>query len=99
MNAAASSRVTPGRLAASASQLAGRVAEPEVRAQLHALASLLDSLAAPEPDHSRRAPLEEEIAGALEHDDEPGAIAAMRGLAAIDRSAVRTVDWSAASGG
>lgn len=79
--------------------LADRVGEPDVRAQLHALASLLDSLASPDPGHGQRAGHERAIALALEAGDDAAAIRAMRELAAIDRSAVRTVDWSAASSG
>ena len=79
--------------------LAERVGEPDVRAQLHALASLLHSLDSPDSGHGQRAGLERAIAVALEDGDEAEAIRAMRELAVIDRSAVRTVDWSAASSG
>ena len=55
--------------------------------------------ASPDPGQGQRAGYERAIALALEDGDEAGAIRAMRELAAIDRSAVRTVDWSAASSG
>ncbi len=99
MNASASPEVTPARLAESVAELAARVDEASVRAQLHALVSLLENIDSGDPDPSERAPLEDRIGAALESDDEAGAIAAMRELAALDRAAVRAVDWSAASSG
>ena len=86
------------RLAAAATALAGRVDDPVARAQLHALAALLDGYEEVGED-GRRAALEQAIAAAIEDGDEAALIPAMRRLAAIDRAAVRSVNWSAASGG
>jgi hypothetical protein len=87
------------RLAAAAGTLAGRVSDPVARAQLHALAALLDGYEEPVPDGGERAALERAITAAIGDDDEAALIPAMRRLAALDRAAVRGVNWSAASGG
>ncbi len=87
------------RLAAAVAALAGRVSEPEARAQLHALGALLDGYEPDAPGTDAREPLEQAILTAIEAEDEPGLVRAMRALAAIDRAAVRDVNWSAASGG
>jgi hypothetical protein len=91
--------VSVERLAASVGNLIGRVAEPAVRAQLHALVPLLESLDAPPADTVARARLEQAVDDAIAAGDEAGLIAAMRELAALDRAAVGSVSWSAASGG
>jgi hypothetical protein len=91
--------VDPVRLADAVAALAGRSGEPEVRAQLHALSGLVRNLDAPAVPAGERAPLEAEIERAIARDDEPGAIAAMRRLAALERAPIRPIDWSAASGG
>ena len=57
----ASTRAAPERLAASVALLIERVGEPEVRAQLHALVPLLESLDAPAPDPAARGELEQAI--------------------------------------
>ena len=89
----------PDRLAAAVSAIAGRVTEPEARAQLHALAALLNGYEPASASPEERARLEQAVQQAIDRDDEPAAIEAMRELAAIERSAVRGVNWSAASGG
>jgi hypothetical protein len=87
----------PERLADAVVELAGRVAEPEARAQLHALAGLVRNLVVP-TDESRPA-LAAALADALAAGDEAHALAAARALARADRSRVEPVDWRAASGG
>jgi hypothetical protein len=87
------------RLADAVTVLARRVAEPDVRAQLHALAGILRNLGAQDADEQERRRLEESLVGALGDGTEPGVIAQALALARLDRSAVRPVDWSAASGG
>jgi hypothetical protein len=87
------------RLAASVRALATSVADPDARAQLHALAGILDNLAVPQPPVQERASAAADVASAMAAGDEPSAIAAARRLAALDRAGLRHVDWSAASGG
>jgi hypothetical protein len=87
------------RLAASLATLAERVSEPDVRAQLHALGALIENFGAETAGRDERFALEEQLAGALAANDEPGALRALRRLAALNRAAVHEVDWSAASGG
>ena len=89
--------VEPGRLADAVAALADRVAEPEVRAQLHALAGLVRNLVVPTDD--ARPELARELADALAAGDEARMLAAARALARADRAAVHPVDWRAASGG
>jgi hypothetical protein len=89
--------VDPRRLADAVAELAERVAEPEVRAQLHALAGIVRNLVVPVDEG--RAPLARELAEALASGDEADALAAARALARADREAVVPVDWRAASGG
>lgn len=89
--------VDPGRLADAVAELAERVAEPEVRAQLHALAGIVRNLVVPVDDD--RPALARELADALESGDEAEALAAARALARADRAAVVPVDWRAASSG
>ena len=87
----------PGRLADAVAELAERVAEPEVRAQLHALAGIVRNLEPPTDD--ARPALARELADALAAGDEERALAAARAVARADRARVRPVDWRAASGG
>jgi hypothetical protein len=87
------------RLADAAGALAGRATEADVRAQLHALGGILRNLDAPDVDEARRDALARRLSEAMRDDDEPGAIEAMRRLAALERAPLRGVDWSAASGG
>lgn len=87
----------PARLGDAVDALAGRVAEPEVRAQLHALAGLVRNLV--EPTHEARVPLVRALADALEAGDESRLAAATRALARFDRERVAPVDWRAASDG
>jgi hypothetical protein len=89
----------PERLAAAVAALAARVGEPEARAQLHALGALLDGYEPEAAGAVEGESLEESIRVAIEAEDEPGLVRAMRELAGLDRAAVRGVNWSAASGG
>ncbi len=89
--------VDPGRLADAVAALADRVAEPEVQAQLHALAGLVRNLVVPTDD--ARPELARELADALAAGDEARTLAAARALARADRAFVQPVDWRAASGG
>jgi len=79
--------------------LATSVADLGVRAQLHALAGILDNLEVPPPPAADRAAAVADVASAMAQSDEARAIAAARRLAALDRAGLRHVDWSAASGG
>ena len=87
------------RLAAALTDLAARTIAPDVRAQLNALAALLVNLGAHVAPDDARGPLEESIAAAIDAGDEAGAISAMRRLAALDRSVLAPVDWSAVTRG
>ncbi|HUA72290.1 MAG TPA: hypothetical protein VMA96_14445 [Solirubrobacteraceae bacterium] len=91
--------VAQDRLADALSDLAAGIEAPDVRAQLNALAALLGNLGRPVASDDVRRPLEESIAAAIGAGDEAGAISAMRQLAALDRSALAPVDWSAATRG
>lgn len=93
-----SMQVSLERLADAVAALAARVAERDVRAQLHALGGLLRNLPGPPPD-ARRHDEAASIAAALRDGDEPRALAAAARLARLERDGVRPVDWSAASGG
>ena len=87
----------PGRLGDAVAALAERVEEPDIRAQLHALAGLVRNLV--EPADEARAQLARALADALESGDERALLSATRALARADRERVRPVDWHAASGG
>jgi Ser/Thr protein kinase RdoA (MazF antagonist) len=87
------------RLADAVVALAGRVTEPDVRAQLHALGGILGNLDAAPVDAARREELERRLRDAMRGGDEPAAVEAMRRLAALERAPLRGVDWSAASRG
>ena len=90
--------VAPGRLADAVAVLADRVAERDVRAQLHALADILRNLGGETAGEDARRELERSLAAALAEEDEQRAVAAARALARTNRAAVSPVDWSAASG-
>jgi hypothetical protein len=86
----------PDRLADALTALAARVPDAGVRAQLHALAGIVRNAdRQPVDTQALTAALDD----AVEREDEPAAIAAMRRLAAAERAGLRAVDWSAASGG
>jgi hypothetical protein len=91
--------VSEGRLADAVSGLAARVEAPDVRAQLNALAALLRSLGSAVAPEDVRGRLEASIAASIDAGDEAGAISAMRRLAALDRSVLTPVDWSAVTRG
>lgn len=86
------------RLAESVDRLAGRVAEADVRVQLHALSAVLLNLGAERTGDAERERLMAEYGRLADRADET-AVAVLRRLAALDRAAVTPVDWSAASGG
>ena len=96
---AASPPVATDRLAGALSDLAARIEAPDVRAQLNGLAALLGNLSSDVPSDDARRPLEGSIAAAIDAGDEAGAISAMRRLAALDRSVLAPVDWSAVTRG
>jgi hypothetical protein len=87
------------RLADAVGGLAESASEPALRAQLHALATVLGSLPAQGPGDEVRGSLERALDTALERGDDAAVVAAARTLAARDRTAVQSVDWSAVSGG
>lgn len=87
----------PERLADAVAGLADGVAEPEVRAQLHALAGLIRNLVTPRDE--ARTSLSRELAEALASRNEARSLEAARVLGRFDRDRVRPVDWRAASGG
>lgn len=95
----ASRPVSHDQLADAVSDLATRTEAPDVRAQLNALAALLRNLGSDAAPDDARAPLEQSIAAAIDAGDEAGAISAMRRLAALDRSRLAPVDWSAVTRG
>jgi hypothetical protein len=91
--------LAPDRLGDAVTLLAERVSEPDVRAQLHALAGIVRNLGA-DPDGEREsAELEAGLLAALEAGDEARVVAAARALTAAERARVTPLDWSAASGG
>jgi hypothetical protein len=89
----------PDRLADALTALAGRVAERDVRAQLHSLAAVLRNLGGEAAGAEERLELERALAAAVAAADEPRAVAALRDLTRLNREAVGPVDWSAATGG
>jgi hypothetical protein len=91
--------VAPDRLADALAALAGRVAERDVKAQLHSLAAVLRNLGGDGADADARLQLERAVAEAVAEEDEARAVAALRELTSLNRAAVRPVDWSAATGG
>jgi hypothetical protein len=95
----ASPPVAKDRLAGAVSDLAARVEAPDVRAQLNALAALLVNLSSHVASDDARRPLERSIVAAIDAGDEAAAISAMRRLAALDRSVLGPVDWSAVTRG
>jgi hypothetical protein len=95
----ASPPVGQHRLADALSDLAAHIDAPDVRAQLNALAALLGNLGSQVAPDDARGTLEESIAAAVRSGDEAGAISAMRRLAALDRSMLAPVDWSAVTRG
>ena len=93
----ASPPVTRERLTAALAEVTGRVREPDIRAQLGALAALLTNLG--RESTGDRGPLEMAIAAAMADGDEAALIDAMRRLAALDRAALAPVDWAAVTRG
>lgn len=87
------------RLADVVQALAGDVGEPDVRAQIHAVAALLANLGAEDADQQQREALEQDLAAALAAEDEADVLAAVRRLARLNRRLVTPVDWTAVTGG
>ncbi len=86
------------RLGTMLGDLAERVDDQAIRAQLSAAADVVanaSALAGPPPE---RAGLERAVVDALERDDLMAALDAAAELAEFDRARIRRVDWSAASG-
>lgn len=86
------------RLAEAVTGLAGRVSQPEVRVQLHALAGLVRDLGSAPADGAERAAHAERLQRAMADGDEPAALEAATALARLERAAVTAVDWNAAAG-
>jgi hypothetical protein len=86
------------RLGDAVAALAERVSEADVRAQLHALASILRNLGREAEGGEERRALSTALVAAVAAGEEEQAIEVARRLAALDRAAVRPVDWTAASG-
>lgn len=89
----------PERLADAVVALAERVAEPDVRAELHALSAVIRNTGRERAVAAESAARAGRLADALATGDEDAVVAALRQLTAHNREAVRPVDWSAASGG
>ena len=87
------------RIADAVEALAARVAERDVAAQLHGLASVLRNLDGAARGARPGGPEQAALSEALAAEDEPGVVAALRALAGTNRAALVPVDWSAASGG
>ena len=90
--------LNPQRVSEAVQALAEGIEDPALRAQLHALATVIGPLSALPPD-PRAQELGRVLARALERDDEAGVVSAARELAAHNRSLAQSVDWSAVSGG
>lgn len=89
----------PRRLADAVTALAEPLEDAALRAQLRALATVLTSLPVGDVADPARPAHERALERALADEDEAAIIASARALAAIDRRAVQSVDWSAVSGG
>lgn len=87
------------RLAAVVSALAARTTQADVRTQLHALSGILLNLLPDAIDEDERERVQSALSSAMQRGDEAAGIQAMRRLAALERGAVRPVDWSVASRG
>jgi hypothetical protein len=93
-------RLQADRLAAAVATLAEPLQDAALRAQLSALATVVSSLDGPgERVDPARVELQRRLEDAIASADEPTVIEAARALARHDRGAVRSVDWSAVSGG
>jgi hypothetical protein len=88
------------RLAAAVATLAQPLKDAALRAQLSALATVISSLGTPvQRDDPVRVELQRRLEDAIASADEPAVIESARALSRHDRGAVRSVDWSAVSGG
>jgi hypothetical protein len=85
--------VEPERLADAVELLADRVEERDVRAQLNALAAVLRNVGRESEGEAERQELQRALA------ERPDDLDVLRRLAALNRAAVRPVDWSAVTGG
>jgi hypothetical protein len=89
----------PERVADAVAALAERVAEKDVKAQLHALSAVIRNAAREQAEAPERELRSRALAAALATEDEGAVISALQQLTALNREVVRPVDWSAASGG
>lgn len=89
----------PERVAAAVAALAERVAEKDVRVQLHALSAVIRNLGREGMRADERALHAAALAEALAAEDDDGIMGPLRRLTKVNRDTVRPVDWSAASGG
>jgi hypothetical protein len=89
-------RAVTARLVEAVGKLAPRTDDAHVRAQLHALAGVVENLTvdpfANDPEDTA------EVDTALEEGDEAAAIRTARRVAAARRAQVSRIDWSRASG-
>ena len=87
------------QLAVAAEEVAERLEEPELRAQVFALAAVIRNLGREHLAETERAGAQEALAEALAREDEAAAVGELRRLGAIDRAALLPVDWSRVTGG
>lgn len=86
------------RLGAMIGELAAKVDDQAVRAQLSAAADLVTNAQALAPAPPERETMERAVEAALERGDLDVALSAAAVLTQFDRARIRRVDWSAASG-
>jgi len=91
--------LNPQRIAASVTSLAERADDAALRAQLHALGTVVGCLTAQLPADPRAVELQAALEQALAHGNDSQVVSAARRLAAHHRASGDTVDWSAVSGG
>lgn len=87
------------RLAASAEELAERLAEPELRAQAFGLAALIRNLGRERETGAERELAEADLERALQSGSHEAVVSTALHLARLDRDAVLPVDWSKVTGG
>lgn len=87
------------RLATSAEELAGRLAEPELRAQAYGLAALIRNLGREQASGGEREVAEADLERATQSGSDEAVVATALRLARLNRAAVLPVDWSRVTGG
>ena len=87
------------RLAVSAEELAGRLAEPELRAQAFGLAALIRNLGRERERGSEREVAEDDLERAVQSGSDEAVVSTALHLARLDREAVLPVDWLKVTGG